>query len=195
METLDKQYWNNRYEEGQTGWDLGAVSPPLKAYIDQLTDKSLAILIPGCGNAYEAAYLLENGFTNVTVIDISSHLTESLGQQLQSFVDSGYLNIICGDFFAHEAQYDLILEQTFFCAIDPSMRGKYAMQCASLLKPGGKVAGVLFNRMFEGGPPFGGSVEEYEEYFLPMFSKVKIEPCYNSVKPRAGAEVFIILDK
>jgi hypothetical protein len=50
------------------------VSPPIKAYIDTLKNKDIAILIPGCGNTYEAAYLLlEQGFTNVTVIDIAQH--------------------------------------------------------------------------------------------------------------------------
>jgi hypothetical protein len=51
----------NVIRSNETGWDLGQVSPPLKAYIDQLTDKNLRILIPGCGNSYEAEYLLEKG--------------------------------------------------------------------------------------------------------------------------------------
>ena len=49
---LDEAYWNSQYNANTTGWDLGQVSPPLKAYIDQLTNKNLRILIPGCGNTY-----------------------------------------------------------------------------------------------------------------------------------------------
>jgi 2-keto-3-deoxy-6-phosphogluconate aldolase len=71
-EILDEQYWNNRYINNETGWDLRQVSPPLKAYFDQLENKNSSILIPGCGNAYEAIYLAEQGFTNITVIDIAS---------------------------------------------------------------------------------------------------------------------------
>ena len=44
---LDAEFWENRYRNQETGWDLGTVSPPLKAYIDQLEDKDVAILIPG----------------------------------------------------------------------------------------------------------------------------------------------------
>jgi len=55
-------YWENRYQNQQTGWDIGEISSPLKAYIDQLEDKSIKILIPGAGNAYEAEYLFLNGF-------------------------------------------------------------------------------------------------------------------------------------
>lgn len=68
---LDQEYWNKQYTSNTTGWDLGKVSPPIKEYIDTLEDKNTSILIPGCGNTYEAEYLLEKGFTNVTVIDIA----------------------------------------------------------------------------------------------------------------------------
>ena len=68
---LDKNYWDNRYKEGQTGWDLGEVSPALKAYIDQIEKKDLKILIPGGGNAYELAYLHQKGFHNSYLIDLS----------------------------------------------------------------------------------------------------------------------------
>jgi SAM-dependent methyltransferase len=168
----------------------------MKAYIDQLKDKDTAILIPGCGNAYEAEYLLQQGFPNVTVIDISSEPTDALREKLHSYVEAGKLKIVCGDFFLHEGQYDLILEQTFFCALNPSLRSNYAMHCYSLLKTGGKVKGVMFDRSFgDEGPPWGGSAEEYRGYFSPIFNDVKIEPCYNSIAPRAGTEVFIGLSK
>jgi methyl halide transferase len=79
---LDEAYWNNRYESNDTGWDLKAVSPPIKLYIDQISDKQISILIPGCGNAYEALYLYQQGFTNITVMDFSAVLIASLTQKL-----------------------------------------------------------------------------------------------------------------
>ena len=72
--------------------------------------------------------------------------------------------ILHGDFFEHEKSYDLIVEQTFFCAINPELREKYVLKC-KLLNPKGQLLGVLFNRKFEGGPPFGGNVEHYEKLF------------------------------
>ena len=48
-----------RWQHQQTGWDLGMISPPIKQYIDSIDDKNQRILIPGCGNAHEAVYLLE----------------------------------------------------------------------------------------------------------------------------------------
>lgn len=193
MTTLNEQYWNERYATNATGWDLGAVSPPLKAYIDQLADKHLRILIPGCGNTYEAAYLLQQGFTNITVLDIAPLLVAELQQQ---FAKEPHLKVVEGDFFAHQGEYDLILEQTFFCAIDPALRPAYAQQMHQLLVPGGKLVGVLFNREFEAaGPPFGGTADEYRTYFEPPFEPMVFSPCYNSVTPRAGNELFVVLQK
>jgi SAM-dependent methyltransferase len=188
---FDEQYWNYRYKSGQTGWDTGYPATPVKEYIDQLSDKSLSILMPGCGNAYEAEYLLQSGFSRVTLIDIAGVAVKRLKEKFAS----QQINIIHGDFFKHEGQYDLILEQTFFCALHPLRRKDYARKMAELLKPGGKVAGVLFDREFDDGPPFGGSADEYFELFSGYFTRIKIEACYNSIPPRQGTEVFIRIRK
>ena len=194
MKNLDAQYWNNRYLENTTGWDLGEVSPPLKAYIDQLTDKSIRILIPGCGNCYEASYLLENDFNDITVIDLAPALTDALQKKMPP-EKYPQLNIINGDFFKLEEQYELILEQTFFCALDPALRDTYAQKMMSILKPGGKLVGVLFNREFDGGPPFGGKETDYRLLFSQYFQINILATCYNSIEPRRGSEVFIEFEK
>jgi methyl halide transferase len=188
---LDGNYWNKRYQAGETGWDMGMVSPPIKAYIDQLTDKQIRILIPGCGNSYEAAYLLQCGFDNVTLIDIAPVLVQQLQKQFDGVQG---ITVLCGDFFEHIGQYDLILEQTFFCALHPAARPAYAAKMMKLLRPGGKLVGLLFNRQFETeGPPFGGEREEYLRIFSPFFDAVVVEDCYNSHAKRAGNELFVIL--
>ena len=194
MQELNQQYWDNRYLQQQTGWDIGYPSTPLKEYIDQIQDKSVSVLIPGSGNSYEAEYLLQSGFHNLTLIDIAPSLTSQLEKKFHSFVDK-QLTIITGNFFDLNNQYDLILEQTFFCALDPSLRLKYVQKMVELLKPGGKLAGVLFDKAFEGGPPFGGNREEYLKLFKEYFQVEKMEPCFNSIPPRAGTELFIKIKK
>ena len=190
---LGETFWNNQYEANTTGWDLGEVSPPLKAYIDQLTDKNLLILIPGCGNSYEAEYLLKNGFTGITVIDIAPHLVARLQEK---FASDPNINIVLGDFFKHEGKYDLILEQTFFCALNPSLRKDYVAKMKELLVPGGKLAGVLFAREFEQqGPPFGGCKCQYEPMFEKDFEFKTFELCNNSFVKRSGTELFMNLVK
>jgi SAM-dependent methyltransferase len=187
---LPAQFWDSLYTNHETAWDIGSVSPPLKEYIDQLTDKNIRILIPGAGKSYEAVYLAENGFTDVTVIDISPVLTKSLHEKIaQSYP---FIKIITGDFFELNDAFDLILEQTFFCTLHPSLRENYINKIKELLTGNGKLAGVLFNRDFENGPPFGGHTEEYRQLFSPVLRIKVLEDCYNSIPPRAGSEVFLI---
>ena len=192
--TLDKNYWDKRYHNQQTSWDIGSVSTPLKAYADQLKNKDVALLIPGCGNAYEAEYLLQNGFSNITLIDIAPAPVEVVKMKLKDF-DGKQLQIICGDFFELEQKFDLIIEQTFFCALEPQLRNAYVKKMHDLLNEGGTLAGLLFNRAFEGGPPFGGSKKEYHSLFSPCFEIKMLKECINSIAPRAGSELFFIFKK
>ena len=192
MEHLSKEFWSQKYTESQTGWDLGAVSPPIKAYFDQFEDKSVSILIPGCGNGHEAEYLFNQGFTNVHVIDLAEEPLNNLKNRVEGFPSS---QIHQGDFFEHEGTYNFIVEQTMFCAIDPVLRANYAATAHRLLESSGKIVGLLFNTNFESGPPYGGSKDEYESVFGEHFSKITMEDCYNSIEPRLGSEFFIKIQK
>jgi SAM-dependent methyltransferase len=190
---LDSNSWNQRYLKDNTGWDLGFISTPLKNYFDQLTNKDLHILIPGCGNSYEAEYLFNNGFKNVYVLDFSKKAIDNFSQRVVSFPSA---NIICENFFDVVGHYDLIIEQTFFCAIDINKRLEYAQKVHSLLNINGKLIGVLFNApMYEDHPPYGGSVEEYKSYFSLLFELNIFEPSYNSVSSRNGKELFINIQR
>ncbi|MEZ4937693.1 MAG: methyltransferase domain-containing protein [Crocinitomicaceae bacterium] len=186
---MDKAYWNDRYNRNEIGWDIGKVSQPLQTYIDQLPNKSIYILIPGCGNGYEAAYLWRTGFRNVFTLDISEAALSGFKKQCPDFPEQ---NIICSDFFEFEGQFDLILEQTFFCALLPDFREKYIQKMSSLLAENGKLVGLLFNTEFEGGPPFGGCEEDYRNLFSRQFDIVLMEESFNSIEPRSGREIFFI---
>lgn len=189
---LDQHYWDSRYVAGTTGWDLKEPSAPLKSYIDQLTDKDIRILIPGAGNAYEAMYLCQQGFKNITIVDIAPTVIEKLKQQWQDFPQ---ISLYHQDFFKHQGQYDLIIEQTFFCALSPLLREQYVLKMHELLRSGGKLVGVLFDKDFEGGPPFGGCKVEYEQLFKQLFQIQTLDACHNSVTPRMNSELFVILKK
>lgn len=184
---LDQDYWDAQYKSKTTGWDLGQIAPPIRSFIDSLQNKNYRILIPGCGNTYEAAYLLEKGFTNITVIDIAPTLVSLL--QLK-YSNNPNISIILGDFFEHHGEYDIIIEQTFFCALPPFLRQKYVWKMHQLLAHNGKLAGLLFNRDFEVSPPFGGNKEEYLQLFKEAFYLDKLEIAQESVEPRKNSELF-----
>lgn len=190
---LNADFWNHRWKSGLTGWDIGYASPPLVEYMSQYEDKSVSILIPGCGNSYEAENLLSKGFDDITLIDISEELTNRLRER---FKKTPQVKVIYEDFFNHVGQYDLILEQTFFCAQILERREEYVRHVASLLKKGGRLVGVLFNVDFgKEGPPFGGDENEYRKLFSGLFDIRVMSPCYNSIPPRAGSELFVVMVK
>lgn len=189
-------YWTQRYIDQNTGWDIGSPSTPLKTYIDQLEDRQLKILIPGAGNAYEAEYLHERGFTNVHVLDISRLPLDEFQQRVPDFPSTHLLHM---DFFDLEDRFDLILEQTFFCSLEPTVenRSSYAKKMYQLLKPSGKLVGLWFKHplMKDSRRPFGGSKKEYQTYLAPFFQERVFEDCNNSIPPRIGNELFGIFEQ
>jgi SAM-dependent methyltransferase len=189
---LDQTYWDNQYQANATGWDLGQVSPPIKNYIDTIENKDAKILIPGCGNTYEAEYLIQQGFTNVTVIDIAPTL---VGNLKKKFANNNNITVVLGDFFEHIDKYDFIIEQTFFCALPPTMRQKYVWKMHQILTDNGKLIGLLFNREFEISPPFGGNLHEYEQLFYEAFTFNTITLAVNSIPARANTELFFEFQK
>ena len=188
MEKLDANYWQKRYETLDIAWDIGHISTPLKAYFDQLTDRKMKILIPGCGNAHEAEYLFQQGFEEVYVLDWSQTALDNLKKRVPDFPSE---HLICDDFFEHNAKYDLIVEQTFFCALPPQKRPDYVQQMKKLLDEKGRLVGLMFDFNFPKSPPYGGNKQEYTNLFSPTFHIKTMEKCYNSITPRKGSELFV----
>ena len=190
---LDKTYWEHKYEINKTGWDIGFVSTPIKEYINQLKNKELKILIPGGGNSFEVEYLLKKGFKNVCVLDIAQQPLKNIEKRIPHFPKE---NLINQNFFEHNNTYDLILEQTFFCALTPTLRKNYVDKMHNLLNKNGKLVGLLFDfKRIEEGPPFGGDLIEYIQLFYAKFEIKVFEKCYNSIKQRQGREFFFIFEK
>jgi thiopurine S-methyltransferase len=193
MIKLTEDFWDNKYKGNKIGWDLGEVSPPLKIYFDQLSNKELKILIPGGGNSHEAEYLFNKGFNNVYVVDISKTAIQNIKTRVPNFP---LAQLIQANFFNLEMKFDLIIEQTFFCAINPNLRAIYASKMNDLLNEKGKLVGLLFDaKLNVDHPPFGGSKKEYLAYFKPYFSLQIFTACYNSEKNRSGRELFVKLLK
>lgn len=190
--TKEEDYWTTRYRDENTGWDIGYPSTPLKEYIDQLTDKNSTILIPGAGNAYEAEYLIQKGFKNVFILDISEVPLKKFQERNPSFPAN---QLIQDNFFEHKGQYDLILEQTFFCSMLPldSNRKNYAKQMYNLLREKGKLVGLWFDIPLTedmNKRPFGGDLQLYLSYLEPHFEVKTFNRSYNSIEPRAEKELF-----
>ena len=76
-------FWESRYRDHVMPWDAGKVPAALREYARNLSPGA-RILIPGCGSAYEAAYLSDKGF-DVLAIDFSPAAVEIAHKNLGHF--------------------------------------------------------------------------------------------------------------
>tara|TARA_B100000900_G_scaffold231220_1_gene196360 strand:- start:20283 stop:20870 length:588 start_codon:yes stop_codon:yes gene_type:complete len=190
---LKKQLWNKRYLDSNTGWDVGYITTPIREYIDQIKNKEIKVLIPGSGNGYEAEYLFELGFKNIFVLDYAKQALKNFKSRVNSFPKSNIYEI---NFFDLNQKFDLIIEQTFFCALDINLRISYINKMSELLNEDGKLVGVLFDDKFNNeGPPFGANFEEYKKLFKAKFFLKTFEKCCNSIPSRSSNEFFLIAKK
>lgn len=189
---LTPAYWAERYRARETGWDIGAANPELVGVFATYVPASATVLIPGAGRGYEAEALWRRGYERVYVCDWAEEAFVTLRRSRYLPDDD---RLLVGDFFELSGEYDAILEQTFFCAIDPSARDRYVAKCAELLSPGGRWIGLLFDREFSSGPPFGGSAAEYRERFSRHFDIELLGRFGGSISPRAGNELLGVMTK
>ncbi len=190
---INANFWKERYDSSTIGWDTGQSSPPLVAFFDTLNNKDIKILIPGCGNAYEAEYLHKSGFTNVFILDYVKKPLQNLKLRCPSFPSE---HLICADFFEHQGKYDLIIELAFFTAITPHLREQFVFQMSNLLIAKGKYVGLFFNHDFGNDyPPFATSPDGYKSLFEQHFTFEQLANAKNSIAQRAGQELFFVFQK
>jgi SAM-dependent methyltransferase len=185
--------WEARYRDGDTPWDLGGPTPVFMRLIREGRLSPGRLLIPGAGRGYDAIAFAQAGFA-VTSVDVSASACAALRE---SAAAAGVtLEVRQADFFAlTDAEcFDLALEYTFYCAIDPALRPAYRDQMAHLLRPGGLLFGLFFplSKSPEAeGPPFGVKRDEVEASLSERFDLVEAEFPADSVKPRRGNEILM----
>ena len=184
QDSSKSDFWESRYRDHTTPWDAGKVPDALREYVMRIKTGS-RILIPGCGSAYEAGYLAENGF-DVLAIDFSPAAVELAKKNLSGFGDIVRL----ADFFEFDygKPYDVIYERAFLCALPPRMWPQYAPRTAQLLRPGGELAGFFFLRETEKGPPFGTTPEALHALLAPHFDLVEDRVVADSIPVFQDAE-------
>jgi len=184
QDSSKSDFWESRYRDHTTPWDAGKVPDALRDYTKRIKSGS-RILIPGCGSAYEAGYLAENGF-DVLAIDFSPAAVELAKKNLFRFGDIVRL----ADFFEFDygKPYEVIYERAFLCALPPRMWPQYAPRMAQLLRPGGELAGFFFFRETEKGPPFGTTPEALHALLDPHFDLVEDRMATDSIPVFQDAE-------
>lgn len=191
-----KKDWQKHYDEEDLRWDLGEVSPPLRHYIKVNQIIKGRALVPGCGQGHEVVYLAQNGFA-VTAVDYTKGATQRLAHNLARNRVSA--EVICINFFnlglEHLNRYNLMFEQTFFCAIHPTLRNHYVNLVSRILKPGGLLVGIFYETGEEDGPPFNTTRANILRHFSGPFQINQLEKTNRSAERRQGKEWFAVLKR
>jgi len=161
--------WESMYRGGEDRWDLGGASPPLVAVLGrgEVSPPGRA-LVPGCGRGHDVRLLAERGFDAVGVDFAPKAVAE--GRRLIRAVGSKGARIERRDLFRLPASwrgsFDLVFEQTSFCAIHPDRREDWIRSVHGALRPGGLLLGLFMTFRYEEGPPFGTTREEIRHRFV-----------------------------
>ena len=192
------KYWDQKYINNEAGWDLGAPTPIIKQWAQNLSSRK-SICVLGAGNGWDAMCLAELGH-DVTAVDFSKVAVENMkkiSSAKEICIDIVYDNIFNLDKFFLNS-FDIVFEYTCFCAINPKRRIDYVNLVYKILKPSGQFV-ALFFPLIDGpvsnGPPFSVNLKKTEELFNKYFKIIKRDIPKLSISPRKDKEIFIIMKK
>lgn len=190
------QDWDALYRIGDTPWELGGPSPPLVDLVHAHRARLGRVLVPGCGRGDDALYVATLG-ADVSGWDpapsaIAAARATAQGHRLSVAFDRRDALIPAPD---TTDLFDTWIEHTFYCALPPDRRPRYAESAASWLRPGGLILGVFMIGDRAKGPPYGTTEEEVWDVFAAHFHLVSLIPTTNSPGMWAGREIAAVWER
>lgn len=189
-------YWSQIYRESPNpGWNLGEPAPAFAEMTPKLKLPKSRILVLGSGEGHDAAFFAREGHI-VTAIDFSP-VAISKAKKLYGHIP--HLNFLEMDIFKIDhnfnESFDLIIEHTCYCAIEPNQRNQLTALWKRLLAPKGLLMGVFFVMPKRSGPPFGGSEWELRERLKKSFRFLFWGRWKTSPPSRKNIELFVLAQK
>lgn len=187
-----ENFWSQYYETNNTPWDIAKVSPAISDTITQLKIQRSNILVLGCGLGHDAGWLAQQGHI-VTAVDYSqSALTRAKELYPKvNFVKADAFNLP-EDF---KDSFDLVIEHTLYCAINPTKRNDLIKSWLKCLRDGGHLLGVFFVGHKPSGPPFATTEYELDKRLKNRFQFLYWTRWQSSMDLRQGTELMIYAQK
>jgi SAM-dependent methyltransferase len=185
----DPNFWDSIFREGSGGWELGRPTPPLEAWFLEHSPKDLRALVVGCGRGHEARLLARLG-ARVTAIDFAPTAIAEARAATDPALAVDYRQRDLFTLAGGPPEFDLVVEHTCFCAIDPARRDEYVDCVADVLRPGGALVGLFYAHGRPGGPPFTTSRDELLARFGRRFDVVRLEVATDSILVRHRQELL-----
>lgn len=149
----NQQHWDNVYSEKaptEVSWYEPMPEVSLEIIRNCELSKDSAIIDIGGGDSFLAEFLVAQGYTDVTVVDISSKAVERAKERMCEKADEVTWIIADASAFNPERQYDLWHDRaTFHFLIEDRQKENYLRTLKQSVKPGGFVVMSTFS---EKGP-------------------------------------------
>lgn len=188
----DVAFWEFIYRTGGDGWELGRAAPPLDRWFAAHPPAGRRALVIGAGRGHDARMLARRG-AQVVAIDFAEDAVAA--SRRLAAAEGVTLDVRRRDLFAlpeDPDRYELVVEHTCFCAIDPARRAEYVEVVAEVLVPGGELVGLFFTHGRPGGPPFTTTRDEVEALLRRRFTVEHVEVPADSVASRKGQELLVV---
>lgn len=193
--TLDAAFWSDKYRTGHDRWELGRAAPPLSRWLAEHPVSGRRVLVPGCGRGNEARLFAKAG-NRVVGVDLAP---EAIAAARKLAVRDGVeVDFRVGDVCALGAdplRYDLVVEHTCLCALDPRRRVEYATAMTDVLVRGGELWGLFYAHGRPGGPPFAIDRDGLLALFSPRLELAHEETPRDSIATRMGEEILAVFRK
>ena len=188
-------FWDVRYRENFAPWDAGGVPTCLREWVLSRMSQShaikpAAVLIPGCGAAWEVRFFAETQWP-VMAVDFSAEAVAAAQAALGEHGDK----VREADFFGPTlapASFDVIYERAFLSALPRRLWNDWASRSASLLVPGGLLVGFFYADESERGPPFGLKPGELDMLLSPAFDLIESRMPTDSIPVFKGKETWMV---
>jgi SAM-dependent methyltransferase len=186
------EFWDERYAAQFTPWEAAGLPGAFDVLSASLfaADASAPrrVLIPGCGNGHEIAWLVEHGY-DALGIDISNEAIALARRRMPPPLAERHVRN--ADFFSlADGPFDWIYERAFVAALPPAQWSRWAEQCARLTQPGALLAGYFCIEAAPAeprrGPPFPVMRDELDLMLGLAFRLVRDIP----IDPVLSAPVF-----
>ncbi|WIT12801.1 methyltransferase domain-containing protein [Paucibacter sediminis] len=155
------EFWQQRFESGQTPWDRGAAHPQLLQWLAEgRWQAGEALLVPGCGRGHELLALAAAGIT-ATGLDYAPAAVTLAREALAARGLAGRVEQADVLLWQPDAPVDAVYEQTCLCALHPDHWQRYAAQLRHWIKPGGRLFALFMQARRDSaaqgvveGPPY-----------------------------------------
>lgn len=194
-EASTSKMWSHIYQTEEPRWDLSAPHPAFVSVLPQIKLPKSRIAVLGCGRGHDAAFFANAGHF-VTAFDFSE---EAIAAAQEKYAHLKSLTFVKADAFKlpekYFGQFDIVVEHTFYCAVDPKRRNEVINVWRRLLIPNGFLLGIFFVMFKRIGPPFGGCEWELRRRFEKHFRFLYWTRWHHSPPSREHRELVIYAQK